>query len=136
MTLTLDYSFKITANPLFKDTPLVKYESDWTKGREHMVEQGLSDNSAMTLTLDLESCFNITANPLSKGTLQVQYDPDQAKERREKICPDNDLGRTDGWTDGWLDGWMDRLITKIHPQSEVLIISVSEHQKKPKTNAS
>lgn len=61
----------------------------------------------------------------------------QIRPRREEriYAPDNDLGwtdgRTDGQMDGWMDGWMDRLITKIHPQSKVLIISVSEHQKNP-----
>lgn len=55
------------------------------------------------------------------------------RPRREerRYAPDNDLGRTDGRTDGCMDEWMDRLNTKIHPQSDVLIISVNEHQKNP-----
>lgn len=49
-TLTYKLHSKVTANPLTKGTPRVKYEPGWTKGRKYMYDQDkdLLHNSAMT----------------------------------------------------------------------------------------
>lgn len=58
-------SFKVFANPLTKGILWVKYEPDWSNGREYSdPDKDFWDNSAMILTLDLETWFLVTAHPL------------------------------------------------------------------------
>ena len=81
MTLTLDLqiSLEVIAYPLIKGIMWVKYETDWSKGREDVLQTRifLKYNSAMTFTVYLENRFKVTTHPLLKSSAYVKSEPNR-----------------------------------------------------------
>lgn len=83
----------ITAHPLPKNTPFIKYEPDWDDGRDYIFKQ----KSAMTLTLEIR--LKVTAHSLPKSTLCVKYEAYKLDKGIENVFQTTYVIWTCGWTD-------------------------------------
>lgn len=68
-----------------KGTLWLKYEPEWTRGREYNDLDKDFSRFFYHLNLDLETLFKVTVHPLPKGTMWVKHDPDWAKGREDML---------------------------------------------------
>lgn len=65
MTFDLQTSFKVTEHPFISGTLCVKYEPDWTKGREYMIRTWILFRQFFYDLNLYETWFNVHEHPLT-----------------------------------------------------------------------